>query len=377
MPGWYLESYSTDGESVYRIPVSGFPALVGRETGLAVMLESNSVSRQHAELLQQNGKLLIRDLGSTNGTFVNHERLSGSRVLNPGDVVRFADVEFRLQQHKAAAQQQSNSDYTATAFFAPDEGVDRMPVGAQQFERLLDNRMIRPVFQPIVSAGDERMEGIELLARGGHPELSELPMQLFSLADSLGRSIELSEVIRDVGVRAWANSTFRNVPLFVNMHPRELKDSQRLIGSLQTLRDKYPGVPLVLEIHEHAVTDQATLAALNRSLQTMDIELAYDDFGAGQARLLELLDIPPYAVKFDISLIRDLDKMPRIRQEMVGLLVTLVKSGHARALAEGVSRPGELTICQQLGFDLIQGFVYGNPLSLQKLEESSRWTRLR
>ena len=377
MPGWYLESYSTDGDTVYRIPVYDFPAVVGREAGLAVILQSDNVSRQHAELLQQNGRLLIRDLGSTNGTFVNHERVSGSRLLNPGDVVRFGDVEFRLHQDKAAAQRQLNSEFTATAFFAPDEDVDRMPIGAQQFEHLLRNRMINPVFQPIVSASDERIRGLELLGRGCHPELSELPIQLFSLADSLGRSIELSEVIRDVCVQAWANSTFCNVPLFVNMHPAELKDSQRLISSLQVLRDKHPDVSLVLEIHEQAVTDQATLKALNKALQVMNIELAYDDFGAGQARLLELLDIPPYAVKFDISLIRDLDKMPQIRQDMVGLLVTLVKSGHARALAEGVSRPGELTICQQLGFDLMQGFVYGSPLSLKQLEDSPRWGQLR
>jgi len=375
MPGWYLESYSSDGESVYRIPVNGFPALVGREAGLSVILESSSVSRQHAEFLQQNGQLLIHDLGSTNGTFVNHERISGSRELNPGDVVRFADVEFRLQQDKAAAQRHSNNDFTTTDFFFPEDGVDLIPIGAQQFERLLDNRMINPVFQPIVSAADERIRGLELLGRGCHPELSELPMQLFSLADSLGRSIELSEVIRDVGVRAWANSTFRNVPLFVNMHPAELKQSQGLISSLQILRDKYPDVPLVLEIHEQAVTDQATLKALNKALQAMNIKLAYDDFGAGQARLLELLDIPPYAVKFDISLISDLDKMPRKRQDMVGLLVTLVKSGHAHALAEGVSRPGELGICQQLGFDLIQGFVYGSPFPIKQLEDSSRWSQ--
>ena len=117
MPVWYLESYSSDGDSVYRIPVSGFPALVGREAGLPVVLQSNSVSRQHAELLQQDGQLLVRDLDSTNGTFVNHERVSGTRMLNPGDVVRFADVEFRLQQDRIATQQQSDADFTATAMF--------------------------------------------------------------------------------------------------------------------------------------------------------------------------------------------------------------------------------------------------------------------
>ena len=61
MSGCYLEGYWVDGETVYRIPINAFPALVGRETGLAVTLHSNNVSRQHAELLQQDGQLLIRD----------------------------------------------------------------------------------------------------------------------------------------------------------------------------------------------------------------------------------------------------------------------------------------------------------------------------
>ena len=57
MPGCFLESYLADGESVYRIPLNCFPALVGRDMGLAVTLQSNSVSRQHAEYVDDNGQL--------------------------------------------------------------------------------------------------------------------------------------------------------------------------------------------------------------------------------------------------------------------------------------------------------------------------------
>jgi len=371
MSGCYLEGYWVDGESVYRIPINSFPALVGRETGLAVTLQSNNVSRQHAEFLQQDGQLLIRDLGSTNGTFVNHEPVTECRQLSAGDVIRFADIEFRLRQEPGMAAQQLMPDSTVTEFFTPDEPADRMPIGAQHLEKLLRDKLVNPLFQPIVSVTEERIMGLELLGRGNHPELSELPVPLFFLADSLGRSVELSEILRDVGVHAWANSAFSRTPLFVNTQPGELKDCQRLVASLQKLRGKYQDVPLVLEIHEQAVTDYETLNGFNQTLQGLNIDLAYDDFGAGQARLLELLDIPPYAVKFDMSLIRGLDEASRQRQDMIGLLVKLVKKGHTLALAEGVSHSGELAICQQLGFDLIQGFVYGEPASLKQLETSS------
>lgn len=369
MRGWYLEGYLADGESVYRVPLNRFPALVGRQADLAVTLQSTNVSRQHAKLVQQDGRLLLQDLDSKNGTFVNHDPVTRRCVLRPGDVLRFADVEFRLRQESAATQQGPVPDITRTSFFAPDGNIGRMPIGAREFEQLLSDRLIKPLFQPIVSADAKRVTGLELLGRGCHPDLSELPEPLFALAEGLGLAVELSEALREVGVAAWAESSHSGLPLFMNTHPRELNDCARLLQSLQALREKHARVPLVLEIHEQAVTDQDSLNTLNGGLQRMDIELAYDDFGAGQARLLELLNVPPYAVKFDIALIRDLDKLPRNRQEMIGLLVTLVKKGRTRALAEGVSHPGELAICQQLDFDLIQGFACGRPVSLEQLAQ--------
>ena len=56
---------------------------------------------------------------------------------------------------------------------------------------------------------------------------------------------------------------------------------------------------------------------------------------------------------------------------MIELLVRMVKTGGALALAEGVSRIEELAVCQQLDFDLIQGYVYGEPCTLDKLEALS------
>lgn len=372
MPGCYLESDLSDGESVYRIPLTRFPALIGRETGLAVTLQSSSVSRQHAEILDQDNRLVIHDLGSTNGTFVNHEQVADSRELCPGDVIRFADVEFRLYIEPPSIPRSAESESTVTEFFSPHEHVNRIPVGAQQLEVLLREKMINPLYQSVVSAEDGGIKGLELLGRGNHPELSELPVPLFFLADSLGCAIELSEIIRDVGVEAWGNSAFRHIPLFMNTHPGELNDCCRLVDSLQALHDSHPDLPMVLEIHEQAVTDTDTLSKLHRELQQMGIQIAYDDFGAGQARLLELLNTPPYAVKFDISLIRDIDKVSRDHQDMIGLLVSMVRKGSARALAEGVSRAGELAVCRDLGFDLIQGFLYGQPVPLDELNKLQR-----
>lgn len=72
--------------------------LVGREAGLTIALVGEStVSRQHAEIVCQGDSIIIRDLGSTNGTFVNGSRLTGDEPLRRGDRVQFGSVMFDVR----------------------------------------------------------------------------------------------------------------------------------------------------------------------------------------------------------------------------------------------------------------------------------------
>jgi predicted component of type VI protein secretion system len=60
---------------------------IGRETGSDVFVNDVEVSRQHARLVSQFGDYVLEDLDSTNGTFVNGLRISGQRILKPGDTI--------------------------------------------------------------------------------------------------------------------------------------------------------------------------------------------------------------------------------------------------------------------------------------------------
>ena len=126
-------------------------------------------------------------------------------------------------------------------------------------------------------------------------------------------------------------------------------------------RRRFPELPIILEIHEEAVTDLVAMEHIGLALKALNMGLAYDDFGAGNARLQELAAAPPDIVKFDIALIQDIDKAPPNRLEMVQRLVDMVHRMGIKALAEGVSNPAEDKACIRLGFDLLQGFHYGRP----------------
>src|SRR5208283_5223334 len=98
---------------------------------------------------------------------------------------------------------------------------------------------------------------------------------------------------------------------------------------------------LTLEIHESAVTKGARLAQLRSLLKRLEIKLAYDDFGVGESRLNDLAEVAPDYVKFDMSLIRNIDSATSQRQQVVAALVQMVLNLGIISLAEGVETEGE------------------------------------
>lgn len=65
--------------------------IVGREQTADIIVSDPEISRRHARIFFQNGGYIIEDLGSTNGTFVNGQKISGPYLLRPGEVVNFGE----------------------------------------------------------------------------------------------------------------------------------------------------------------------------------------------------------------------------------------------------------------------------------------------
>jgi len=69
---------------------------VGREVGCDLVLPDSTVSRRHARVVMEGGTPVVYDEGSTNGTFVNEQRIS-RQLLKPGDSLRFGSVQFVVE----------------------------------------------------------------------------------------------------------------------------------------------------------------------------------------------------------------------------------------------------------------------------------------
>ena len=72
--------------------------LVGRSTKVRCQVPSNEISRRHAALILKKGAIRLRDLGSTNHTFIEGKEINGEVVILPGALLSFGKVKARLDQ---------------------------------------------------------------------------------------------------------------------------------------------------------------------------------------------------------------------------------------------------------------------------------------
>ena len=85
---------------------AGRPLVLGRALACDLPVLDPTISRRHAELALADGRVEVRDLGSSNGTFVNGARVDGGS-LAPGDTVTFGKVSFELRERAATADELS------------------------------------------------------------------------------------------------------------------------------------------------------------------------------------------------------------------------------------------------------------------------------
>jgi len=363
---WYLESTS-DPNNKWIFPIDPVPFTIGRDKSCHLTLESNGVSRHHAQINVSGDILWVHDSGSTNGTFLNGKEITESEALTNGDILHFGKVGFCVLPMDEAKSSDNGFDSNKTVHLdKPGLLPDHLQVYAAPFKKMIHDRAVVPHYQPILRFSDKSIKGYEILGRlTGNADLPENPGDIFSIAVSLDMEAELSALFREEGV-GQARDLPQSASLFVNTHAMELIDIGLLELSLARIRKLAGSTKLVLEITEKAITNLNRMKSLKSILQNLHIGLAYDDFGVGQSRLVELAKFPPDYLKFDISLIRKVHLAPKRLHQLIVTFLNMARDLGISTIAEGIECREEGETCRRLGFDYAQGFFYGNPIPISQ-----------
>jgi EAL domain-containing protein (putative c-di-GMP-specific phosphodiesterase class I) len=259
--------------------------------------------------------------------------------------VRRASQLYRLARAKREAQTLLG---TGTG-----EGSDRLALEVS-FERTLDSLWI--AFQPIVRASDRSIFGYEALLRSGEPSLPH-PGAVLDAAERLDALPRLGRVIRERAAEPMLTAE-PSWLLFLNLHPEDLLDPV-LHSDATALAELAPRV--VLEITEraslHKVSDLRSRVA---ALRERGFRVAVDDLGAGYAGLSSFAQLEPDIVKLDMTLIRDVHKVP-VKQKLVASMTSVCKELGLLVVAEGVECAEERDVLCDIGCDLLQGYHFAKP----------------
>jgi predicted component of type VI protein secretion system len=135
---------------------------IGRHDDCVIRIKSSQVSRRHCELSEEGDTLTLRDLGSSNGTFVNGKRVLGHQVLKHGDEVTLGAVTLRVAKIGRPAPGPvasiKKAGDTAVVEAIPDDSDH------EEFELEFDDEEPAPEVEGIPLADDDAV-----LASGGTP----------------------------------------------------------------------------------------------------------------------------------------------------------------------------------------------------------------
>ncbi|WP_145203890.1 EAL domain-containing protein [Planctomycetes bacterium Poly30] len=210
-------------------------------------------------------------------------------------------------------------------------------------------------FQPVFARSGE-VFGYEALVRTESTEVKG-PDQFFDIATLLGRSQELGARIRDQ-VALEIPSAPQNAKILVNVNPDHLDDASLYLDSSPLARH---ADRVIIEITERSSLSAAEnlLGSLER-LAEMGYVIAVDDLGAGYSGLNTFSLLSPSVVKFDMELIRNVDRSPT-KQAVIRAMTSLCSALGIRSVAEGIETSEEFQTAKELGCDLFQGFLLGRP----------------
>lgn len=282
-------------------------------------------------------------------------------AVNRGEVARVLRKPFEGRDLLAALD-----EALASARRRDVVGARRLEEGARVEQRCLDEAlrpgMLSLALQPILSLeeGDPVAVACEALLRPLHPRLAT-PLALIEAAERHGRAGDVGSGALRLAA-ASLDAVSPGVRLFVNLHPHQIADPERLLRDLEPLGPSADRV--VLEITERiALHGVPRWEETLRTVTERGFRLAVDDLGAGYSSLSVLAELQPDFIKLDMSLVRGIDAEPR-KQRLVHLMDTFGRATGARVIAEGVETEDERDALLRCGIGWMQGYLFGRPLPL-------------
>ncbi len=231
------------------------------------------------------------------------------------------------------------------------------------------------LFQPQYYAGEKKLRGFEALVRWREPKLGLVsPVQFISISEENGLINEIGHWILTTACKQYkklSKLTDEKITMSINISAMQLMQLD-FVKSVQEVLDSM-GVPA--EAIELEITETVFISSVGNvmeklvSLHELGVKIALDDFGTGFSSLNYLCQLPIDTLKIDKSFVDDIFTGNNRAKDIIGSIIDMAHRMNMSVVVEGVEQETQLDFLRQHNADIIQGFLWGRPMSAEAAEE--------
>jgi EAL domain-containing protein (putative c-di-GMP-specific phosphodiesterase class I) len=361
----WLEFAPADGGQPQQTAIDSCPFTIGRTEETDLPIRSNRISREHAVILHDlNGGYRVRDMGSTNGTFLNGCRIDEA-PLRDGDILVFADVEFSFFTGESEDVHELPTQTIPFAAAAAQERITsrELILAVRRLDEVITHRAFAARFQPICRLDDRQATAVEVDFEGGRSRRRGRPIEELLMATDCRLTSRLRQVRRMVAVEQAARLR-GELSVFLRLEADEI-GQPGLAALLERLSAVFDGQRrLILEIPDQVVSNAPQLRELCERLESGGIGLAIDGVAGGTPQAIDQAEVRPQFLRLAPSLVQEIHTHHQRRQQVQRIAETAQQIG-SQVIAAGLQNQEEADTCQALGCSLGQGDLFGRPQPVQ------------
>ncbi len=231
-------------------------------------------------------------------------------------------------------------------------------------------------YQPLVDTSRATVVGVEALIRWHHPTRGMLaPAEFIPHAEECGLIVPIGNWVLEqacADLKSWREASAQPLRLAINLSALQLAHDE--VDSITAMLAAHgiPGDALELELTENVIMKDIdnVVKKLNR-LSKHGVRIAIDDFGTGYSSLSYLQKLSIHTIKIDRSFVNDM-RSDNTQTSIVNAVIAMARGLGMNLIAEGVETSEQLAHLRALGCEVMQGFLFSEPLPAPELMEALR-----
>jgi EAL domain-containing protein (putative c-di-GMP-specific phosphodiesterase class I) len=215
--------------------------------------------------------------------------------------------------------------------------------------------------------------GAEAVVRMRHPTWGVVPPAYFIPEDDDPHFLRLSDFVIDRATQDWRYLFEQQSPTDISINlPVSFLKSRQVVRNLCRRMPAHPAFGgLLIEINStEAIHNLDLLIHVSKEARFHNIAVSIDDVGADWPALTGLDSFPFAELKVDRQFVTGCAN-DRLKQAVCRHIIELAKGYGARVVAEGVETRADFITANEMGFDLVQGYLFGKPMGLKKFARSA------